>query len=257
MTLIANKSILNAIFILCLFYWQTNVIQAQDNPSYYVMNKTADSLYNNKSYAQAIDRYKSMVATSTKSRIEYYNIASCFSYLDERDSAIYYMKKSLKAGLKYNNLAAITTDKKLSIIRTYSEWSALEKQIVKNTKKFIADKNKCKYPNLKKELVRREIADQKYRKMKLPKNKQKRDAIFAFQNQIDLKNTAWLKQKIKKYSWLGIAEVGETGDNTAWLLVQHADLDTAFQVKILDLLRKQVKMQVKRIKNDKRLTSSF
>ncbi len=209
---------------------------------YTLTAQITDSLYNNKSYTQAIDKYKSMVATSAKPRIEYYNIASCFSYLNERDSAIYYLKKSIKADLKYNSLAAIATDKKFSVIRTYSEWSGLEKQIIKNTKKFIADKNKCKYPSLKRELARREASDQKYRKIKLPENKQKRDAILAFQNQIDVKNTAWLKQKIKKYGWLGIREVGETGDNTAWLLVQHADRDTAFQIKILDLLREQVKI---------------
>jgi hypothetical protein len=86
------------------------------------------------------------------------------------------------------------------------------------------------------------MIDQKYRNLIKPSHsKAQIDSLWKFQAKIDNKNTAWLKQKIKKYGWLGIKEVGVEGDDIAWLLVQHADLDTIFQQQVLDLLASEVK----------------
>ncbi len=59
--------------------------------------------------------------------------------------------------------------------------------------------------------------------------------------EIDRKNTARLKEIIEKHGWPGITLVGDEGANAAWLLVQHADKDRAFQKKCLALLEKAVK----------------
>ncbi|WP_328486062.1 DUF6624 domain-containing protein [Streptomyces zaomyceticus] len=53
---------------------------------------------------------------------------------------------------------------------------------------------------------------------------------------IDADNTAWLKQVTAQYGWPGIALVGAEGADEAWLLVQHADRDPAFQRQALGLL---------------------
>jgi hypothetical protein len=46
-----------------------------------------------------------------------------------------------------------------------------------------------------------------------------------------------LAEEIDKNGWPGIYKAGETGDNMAWLIVQHADNDTTFQKKCLQLLK--------------------
>ncbi|MGW1544429.1 DUF6624 domain-containing protein [Streptomyces sp. NPDC002309] len=60
---------------------------------------------------------------------------------------------------------------------------------------------------------------------------------------IDGDNTAWLKQVISERGWPGVALVGESGADAAWLLAQHADLDPVFQCRALELLRAAVEAE--------------
>lgn len=53
-------------------------------------------------------------------------------------------------------------------------------------------------------------------------------------NEIDVENTAWMKAVIKEHGWPTADMVGKDGAAAAWLLVQHADGDTAFQRQCLD-----------------------
>ena len=52
----------------------------------------------------------------------------------------------------------------------------------------------------------------------------------------DAANLPWLRQLITDVGWPGKSLVGEDGAKDAWLLVQHADRDPAFQRRCLDLL---------------------
>ncbi|MBI4404454.1 MAG: hypothetical protein HY537_09850 [Deltaproteobacteria bacterium] len=53
---------------------------------------------------------------------------------------------------------------------------------------------------------------------------------------MDARNTADLKDLLKKYEWFTISVFGSQADNDAWLLVQHADQDRPFQKRILNVL---------------------
>jgi hypothetical protein len=66
-------------------------------------------------------------------------------------------------------------------------------------------------------------------------------AEFVKLAKVDHENTAWLKKVIDERGWPGKALVGQVGAHAAWLLVQHADLDLAFQKKCLGLLTAAVK----------------
>jgi hypothetical protein len=57
---------------------------------------------------------------------------------------------------------------------------------------------------------------------------------------IDEDNTAWLKELVRRQGWPGRSLVGEEAAHAAWLLVQHADHDPAFQRECLDLLEQAV-----------------
>jgi hypothetical protein len=56
----------------------------------------------------------------------------------------------------------------------------------------------------------------------------------------DRDNTAWLKGVVQAQGWPPISKVGRDGAQQAWILVQHADLDPAFQEHVLVLMQDAV-----------------
>jgi hypothetical protein len=59
--------------------------------------------------------------------------------------------------------------------------------------------------------------------------------------EIDRASTARMKEIVDRHGWPGKSLVGSDGAEVAWLLVQHADADRAFQKRCLPLLAKAVK----------------
>jgi hypothetical protein len=52
----------------------------------------------------------------------------------------------------------------------------------------------------------------------------------------DHANTVWMKTVVAKHGWPTIAMVGAQASSSAWMLVQHADDDPVFQLKMLRLM---------------------
>jgi hypothetical protein len=112
-------------------------------------------------------------------------------------------------------------------------------------------KETVKDPQLRQELLARMKEDQDFRK-RLMELYQKKAAnggeavekefkgVLEQGQGIDRKNTAWLKQVIERQGWPTFSQVGKDGGLAAWLLVQHADLDPAFQKRCLPLLEAAV-----------------
>jgi hypothetical protein len=55
--------------------------------------------------------------------------------------------------------------------------------------------------------------------------------------EVDQDNTRWLKGVVAWYGWPTRSMVGDDGAAAAWLLVQHADHDRAFQRRCLVLMQ--------------------
>jgi hypothetical protein len=55
---------------------------------------------------------------------------------------------------------------------------------------------------------------------------------------VDADNVAWIKQEVRARGWFEISRYGADAEKDAWLLVQHADHDSAFQNEVLGLLDK-------------------
>ncbi len=100
---------------------------------------------------------------------------------------------------------------------------------------------------LRKELLERVREDQEFRKKLIELWAQQaeadseslRDEIEALTKkgvEIDKRNTARMKAIVDQHGWPTTTLVGTDGSNGAWLLVQHADLDPAFQKRCLELL---------------------
>ena len=101
------------------------------------------------------------------------------------------------------------------------------------------------------ELVKRIDEDQKARKQLIDLQarpgkdaeaaKKEVEAATKKVQEIDARNTAWMKEVVDKHGWPGKSLVGKDGAMRAWLLVQHADQDRAFQKRCLPLLAGAVK----------------
>lgn len=57
---------------------------------------------------------------------------------------------------------------------------------------------------------------------------------------VDSSNRVWLHGVVARFGWPGRRLVGDSAARAAWLLVQHADADTAFQAQVLPLMKQAV-----------------
>ena len=65
------------------------------------------------------------------------------------------------------------------------------------------------------------------------------DSLFGVRMlAIDSANTAWLKTVVDRHGWPGRSLVGAEAANSAFLIVQHAVFDTAFQSRALALMER-------------------
>lgn len=92
---------------------------------------------------------------------------------------------------------------------------------------------------LKAELLQRVAADQAARERMVTAMRAGSapdSATMARLSAVDSANTAWLQSMVERHGWPDRATVGDDGASAAFLLVQHADRDTAFQARVLPAL---------------------
>ena len=89
--------------------------------------------------------------------------------------------------------------------------------------------------------------DQDARKQFL--NDKENATLTKLLKEIDVFNTAHLKSILAKYGWVTNSEFGSEADHQAWLLVQHADHDLAFQEKCLCTLENLLPLKETNPKN--------
>jgi hypothetical protein len=115
-----------------------------------------------------------------------------------------------------------------------------------------ADGASKKDEKLRADLIHRADEDQKARKQLIDRQarrggkddeaaKEAVEAATKRMQEIDARNTAWMKEVVDKHGWPGKSLVGTDGSQKAWLMVQHADQDRAFQMRCLKLLAEAVK----------------
>jgi hypothetical protein len=83
---------------------------------------------------------------------------------------------------------------------------------------------------LRAELLARMAEDQAVRTGVAPPGDDRTpEELFGQMDSVDRENTARMKEILEERGWPGWSLVGEDGSTAAWALVQHADLDPAFQ----------------------------
>jgi hypothetical protein len=86
------------------------------------------------------------------------------------------------------------------------------------------------------ELLERGSADQAIRDTVFGQGLQLDPVAVARMNRVDSANAAWLKEQIRLHGWPSPAKVGKAAGNAAFLIVQHAVHDPAFQRMMLDTI---------------------
>lgn len=66
----------------------------------------------------------------------------------------------------------------------------------------------------------------------------------VWDDSIDPKNTARMKEIVEQIGWPTISKVGEKASTDAWILVQHADKDIEFQKHCLNLMKQEAAGEV-------------
>lgn len=95
-------------------------------------------------------------------------------------------------------------------------------------------------PALRTSLQQRMQRDQQVRDAWLAAGMSPESKEFKAMHQVDAANTAWLKGVIDHSGFPTPQQVGRQGVDDAWLLVQHADADPAFQSHVLAMLEPRV-----------------
>jgi hypothetical protein len=88
---------------------------------------------------------------------------------------------------------------------------------------------------LRLELLQMMDEDQRIRQQVTPETKD--SLLLAQMHEVDRKNASRMKEIVDTYGWPGKTLVGEDGASAAWLLVQHAERDLAFQRRCLGLMQ--------------------
>jgi len=82
--------------------------------------------------------------------------------------------------------------------------------------------------------VQRELSDRIQTGQPIGPAKARQDSVFNA-------NLEWMRLVLARYGWPGRRLVGDEGSHGAWLLLQHADRDTALQRTAMQLLETAVR----------------
>lgn len=160
---------------------------------------------------------------------DWYNAASCLALDGKVDDAFAALDQSVAAGLR--DTKSIEGDADLSTLHGDPRWPRLLAQIAAAEERYGRSVGN---PALRREILAMVDEDQRARTVALtpPVGTE----VFARMEAVDRRNTQRMKEIVATGGWPGRKLVGQDGAAAAWLLVQHADRDLAFQKLCLEKL---------------------
>jgi hypothetical protein len=166
----------------------------------------------------------------------FYNVACCRALDHDANGAFAALARAQAAGL--HELEHVREDADLVSLHGDARWEKLLVGIRANLDAF---EKTFGDPSLRRELLALSNEDQGARNA-LIQSKFKDEAARTRVRAIDTRSTARMKQVVARYGWPGYRLVGKDGANAAWLLVQHADRDPAFQKLCVAQMERAVKL---------------
>lgn len=156
-----------------------------------------------------------------------YSVARWSATMGCRDEAFRCLDTALSAG--WRDTEAFTREPAFLTLHDDPRWMRIVDRCIEATMRRL---NHEPLPVLREELLRRMQEDQRIR------------TTVASPSwewwKVDADNLTFMKKVVDKYGWPDRRLVGDDGAGAAWLLVQHASSDLAFQRKCLTLLEAAV-----------------
>lgn len=183
--------------------------------------------------AGALVLYRRAWEGGVRGRVMAYSAACSASLAKQPEEALVWLARAADEG--FDDAKHLDQDTDLDGIRNLPGFAPLRERIAVAE----AQQYEAADPALRDELLKRAEEDQRVRRL-LVASQFKDEAVKAEMLKVDASNTAFLKDVVAKRGWPGKALVGVRAAFSAWLMVQHADQDVAFQEQVLPMLEKAV-----------------
>ncbi len=212
------------------------------NAEYSTLVKKADSLYNVGSYKVSALTYSAAFKENgwTGLSNDRYNAACSWALANNSDSSFFQLNR-IATKANYMDYEHITTDPDLNSLHNDKRWKPLLDIIKQNKEKSEVNLNKP----LVAELDSIYTEDQRYRlqideiEKKYGWESNEMKAHWKIINEKDSINLIKITKLLDRYGWLGTDVIGEQGNSTLFLVIQHSDITT--QEKYLPMMREAVK----------------
>ena len=229
------------IIFLSVCFISTQVTFGQ-NAEYSTLVKKADSLYNVKDFKTSALTYSAAFKANGWIGMsdDRYNAACSWALANNSDSSFFQLNR-IATKANYMNYGHITTDPDLNSLYNDQRWKPLLGLIKQNKEKAEENLNKP----LVAQLDSIYTEDQKYRlqieeiEKKYGWESNEMKAHWKIIKEKDLINLIRVKSLLDRYGWLGADVVGNQGNSTLFLVIQHSDQGT--QEKYLPMMREAVK----------------
>ncbi|MFB6343906.1 DUF6624 domain-containing protein [Saccharicrinis sp. FJH62] len=230
---------LTVLTILSLFVF--NYTFGQDSEKYSELIKTALNLYESKDFLKSGEKYsEAFVALGGKGMLyDRYNAACSWALANKPDSAFVQLFKIAHNG-NYTDYGHITTDTDLNSLHNDERWTKVIEIVKTNKEKTEANLDKPLVAIL--DTIYQE--DQKYRQQiegieeKYGWESDEMKVHWKTINEKDSINLSKVKKILDERGWLGPDVIGNQGNATLFLVIQHSDIET--QEKYLPMMREAV-----------------
>jgi tetratricopeptide (TPR) repeat protein len=166
-----------------------------------------------------------------------YNAACAAALAGERDEAFQWLERALAAG--FDRPRYLEEDADLAALRGDPAFAQAVRQAEVGAERTAAV---IQQPELAREIIEMAEVDQEIRSRWGPAavRGDVDPALTAELQAVDERNTTRMRDIMAAHGWPGRSLVGQQATFCAWLLVQHADQDHAFQKQCLIALEKAV-----------------
>jgi hypothetical protein len=223
----------------------TSLSFGQNQEKYAEFVKEAWSLYQSKDYKQSAEKYKAAFdqLDGKASPNDRYNAACSYALANDIENSFYHLFYLAEhSNIRYRNLSHISTDTDLDILHSDDRWKKLLNIVEANKQEYEKDLDKPLVAML--DTIHQE--DQKYRKQikeideKYGWESDEMKAHWKIINEKDSLNLIKVTKILDERGWLGPKVIGDRGNSTLFLVIQHSDIET--QLKYLPMMREAVKI---------------
>lgn len=203
----------------------------------------ADSFYKVKDYKNSAQEYQNAFDSNDGKAFpnDRYNAACSFALSGNVEKAFYHLFYSaVNPNIKYSNYHHITNDPDLNSLHHNVLWEKLLNEVRLNKEELEKDLDKPLASIL--EAIYQD--DQTYRQQvgevekKYGRESDEMKAHWKLISEKDSVNLIKVKKILDERGWLGPKIIGNEGNSTLFLVIQHADLET--QEKYLPMMREAV-----------------